>query len=148
MKIILLLFSCLFISYLALAQENVSNSDKSLTSTAAMPRFPGCETIESVSERKICADQKLQDFIYSNLQYPKKAKNLGVEGIVVVSFTINSDGTVSDILLVRDVGVGLGEEALRIVRLMQEQDIRWIPGKNGDKSIPVSFSLPIKFRLK
>jgi TonB family protein len=86
---------------------------------------------------------KLFEFIENNLVYPQQAIDAGVEGWVVVGFYIEKDGTVSDAEVLRGIGYGCDEEALRVVGLMP----KWRPGAQGGTKIRVSMMLPIKFAL-
>jgi protein TonB len=88
------------------------------------------------------------EFVYGNIRYPKPARRQGVEGICVVSFVVEKDGRLTNIRLRRDIGAGCGEEVLRVVQLMNEQDIRWIPGKQDGEVVRVEFNLPVQFRLE
>ena len=113
-----------------------------------MPRFPGCEDLSTKEERKQCADKKMLEFIYKNIKYPAIARENGVEGTVVVQFVVEKDGTVKDAKVVRDIGAQCGQEAMRVVNMMNEQNIKWIPGKQRGRSVRVQFNLPVKFRLE
>ena len=113
-----------------------------------MPRFPGCESISgTMAEKKDCAAQKLYRFIYDNIKYPTLARETGIQGSVVVSFVVNKDGSVEQITILRDPGAGCGTEAERVVRMMNEKNIKWMPGKQRGKPVRVQFILPIKFAL-
>ncbi|MEM1120675.1 MAG: TonB family protein, partial [Bacteroidota bacterium] len=111
-----------------------------------MPRFPGCDGGYS-AELKECGDQKMLDYIYANVKYPKAAREAGIQGTVVIRFIIKKDGSIDAAEIVRNVGAGTGEEALRVVNLMKEQDIKWIAGKQDGEAVNVYFNLPIKFKL-
>jgi protein TonB len=114
-----------------------------------MPRFPGCEDLSaSIEEKKACADQKLLEFIYKNIKYPQVARENGIEGTVVVQFVVNEDGSVSDAELIRDIGAKCGEEAVRIIKMMNDMPEKWSPGKQRGRAVRVMFTLPIKFRLE
>ena len=112
-----------------------------------MPLFPGCESLESYNERKQCADKHLLTFIYENIQYPPRARDVGIEGMAVISFVVEKDGTITEARIVRDPGGGTGAEALRVVELMNDQSILWEPGRQMDKPVRVQFNLPVKFKL-
>jgi protein TonB len=112
-----------------------------------MPRFPGCEDKGPEEEKKSCAQAELLKFVYKNLQYPAVAKANGIEGIVVVTFVVEPDGTVSDAKVVRDIGAGCGDEAVRIVNLMNELGIKWTHQRSRGRLVPVQFNLPVKFKL-
>jgi protein TonB len=113
-----------------------------------MPRFPGCEHLATTDERRLCADQKMLQFIYDNIEYPGIARENGIEGTVVVRFVVDADGKISQIEVVRDIGGQCGDEALRVVKLMNEMPERWAPGKQRGKPVRVWFNLPVKFILE
>jgi len=113
-----------------------------------MPRFPGCEDLPSKEERKQCADKKMLEFIYKNIKYPAIARENGVEGTAVVQFVVEKDGSISDARVVRDPGAQTGSEALRVVELMKNKGIQWIPGKQRGRAVRVQFNLPVRFRLE
>lgn len=113
-----------------------------------MPRFPGCEHLGTKAEKEACARDNLLKFIYENIEYPPIARENGVEGTVVISFVVEKDGVVRDTKIVREIGGGCGEEALRVVELMNTSGKRWIPGKQRGKPVRVMFNLPVKFKLK
>ncbi|MDX1666744.1 MAG: energy transducer TonB, partial [Saprospiraceae bacterium] len=114
-----------------------------------MPRFPGCENISGGdAEKKACADRKMLEFIYSNIKYPAIARENGVEGTVVIQFVVEKDGTIQNANVVRDIGAQCGQEALRVVNLMNEKGLNWTPGKQRGRPVRVQFNLPVKFRLE
>ncbi len=114
-----------------------------------MPRFPNldCEEMPAGKAKQKCADDALLAFIKANLQYPEAAKAAGLQGTNVVTFVVERDGTLSDLKLVRDIGSGCGEAALRVVQLMNEMGISWIPGIQDGNKARVQFNLPVIFRL-
>ncbi len=86
----------------------------------------------------------LSDFIRQNLNYPVQAKESSISGRVYVNFTIEKDGSISDPKIVRDLGGGTGEEALRIVDLM---DGMWKPSYQRGRPVRAQYNLPISFDL-
>ncbi|MCB0565543.1 MAG: TonB family protein, partial [Phaeodactylibacter sp.] len=112
-----------------------------------MPRFPGCESLPTIAEKKQCADEKMLKFIYDNINYPALARENCVEGTVVVQFVIEKDGSITNGKIVRDIGAQCGKEALRVVNLMKKQGLKWIPGKQRGYEVRVQFHLPIRFHL-
>ncbi|MBK7406967.1 MAG: energy transducer TonB [Saprospirales bacterium] len=113
-----------------------------------MPRFPGCDNISGDNSAKSeCANKKLMEFIYANIQYPAIARENNVEGTVVVQFVVDTDGTISNAKVVRDIGAQCGDEALRIVELMNNMPEKWTPGKQRGRPVKVLFMLPVKFKL-
>lgn len=110
-----------------------------------MPRFPGCEDLPTEQEKSDCSREKLLNFINDNLKYPVLAQENGLQGTTVVTFGVETDGTLSNIKVVRDIGCGCGEEAARVVALMNERGIRWTPGTQNGKEVRVQYNLPIRF---
>jgi len=96
-----------------------------------MPEFPGGE-------------EKLYQFLADSIHYPQLAKDSGIQGRVYVTFVIENDGSVSDARILRGIGGGCDEEALRVINLMP----KWKPGTERGKSVRVQYSLPVKFTLQ
>ena len=126
---ICILFSLLNI---ALAQEP-EKPDKEVTRLDAFPEFQG-------------GDAALMKFIMKNIKYPKEARQKGTQGKVLATFVIGTDGSLEQIKLLEDVGDGCGEEALRLIKLMDEKKL-WTPGKKDGQNVAVQFNLPINFKL-
>lgn len=95
-----------------------------------MPEFTGGET------------ERIK-FLKDNIVFPNEAARKGYQGTVYVSFVIESSGKVADIKLLRGLGGGLSEEALRVVGLMPN----WKPGTRKGKPVRVLFNMPIYFKL-
>ncbi len=112
------------------------------------PRFPGCDDLATIQEKTACANKKLLEFIYKNIEYPSAARENGIEGTAVVRFVVDRDGRVIDAQVVREIGGGCGEEALRVVNKMNDMPQRWSPGKQRGRAVKVYFTLPVKFMLK
>lgn len=82
------------------------------------------------------------DGLQSSMVYPEIAAKAGVQGRVIVQFIVMPDGSVFGARVVRGIGAGCDEEALRVVRTA-----RFSPGKQRDVAVPVKMSLPITFKL-
>ncbi len=108
------------------------------------PTFPGCEEIGVKAERMACAEKKLLEFIYANINYPAIARENGVSGTVYVRFVVERDGSITNIEIVRDIGAGCGDEASRVIKLMP----LWNPGRQRGNPVRVMFTLPVKYELK
>ena len=110
-----------------------------------MPRFQNaeCELEPTKSKKKQCAEKEMLKFIYSNIKYPQTARENGVEGMVVLQFVVDRDGTVLNPEALRDPGGGLGAEAIRVANLMP----KWIPGKQRGKPVKIRYTLPVRFKL-
>jgi protein TonB len=82
------------------------------------------------------------------VKYPAIARENGIQGRVVVQFVVEKDGKITDANVVRDIGAGCGEEALRVVNSMNSMNQRWTPGKQRGKPVRVQFTLPVSFKLQ
>jgi protein TonB len=83
-------------------------------------------------------------FLQNNIKYPEEAKELGIQGKVFVTFVVEVDGSITDVRVLRGIGGGCDEEAIRVVRSMP----KWVPGKQRGVPVRVQFNLPIKFTLQ
>jgi periplasmic protein TonB len=83
------------------------------------------------------------DYLQKQLIYPNAARENGIEGQVVVQFIVNEDGRISGAKIIRGIGGGCNEEALRVVNNMP----KWKPGKQNNKTVKVYYTLPIRFQL-
>ncbi|MBR3725321.1 MAG: TonB family protein, partial [Bacteroidales bacterium] len=110
--------------------EEVEEEEEVFMSVEEDPEFPG-------------GLDSLRAFIQSNLRYPEEAKLNKIEGKVFITFTIEVDGSISNIKILRDIGGGCGAEAVRVVKLMP----KWKPGKLQGKVVRTQFNLPIQFVL-
>ncbi len=110
------------------------------------PHYAGCEHIKDKKERKACSDKKIIQFIQENVKYPAIAREEGTEGTVYIQFVIDKDGSITNPKVVKTPpnGLVLGEESLRVVKLMP----KWVPGKQEGETVKVKFTLPIKFQLR
>lgn len=86
----------------------------------------------------------LSKYLSANLTYPQEARDANVEGKVIVQFVIEKNGKVSNIKVLRDIGSGCGEEAVRVIKGMP----RWKPGQQRGKPVRCQFTLPVNFQLQ
>lgn len=114
-----------------------------------MPRFPGCEAMDTIVQvKQQCAQASLLKFIYQNVHYPETARLEGIQGTVVLRFVVETDGQTSNFQVLKDIGGGCAEEALRVVTAMNEVGVRWAPGKLEGKAVRVYQVLPVRFKLE
>lgn len=113
------------------------------------PRFPVCEKLDTtVAVKAQCAQQQLMAFMSRNIYYPEQARQDNIEGQVVLNFVVEKDGSLTSPKILKDIGGGCGIEALRLVNLMVDQQIKWAPGKNQGKPVRSQFTLPVRFKLQ
>jgi TonB family protein len=118
-----------------LSNDTTSVSDDTATPSEIyyveeFPEFPGDE------------DSLLQ-YIKNNLTYPQKAKEAYIEGKVVVSFVVTKTGKIKKIKVLRGLGYGCDEEAVRVVKSMP----KWKPGNNAGKVVNEKIFVPLIFEL-
>lgn len=82
-------------------------------------------------------------YIGTNMRYPVQARRMGVEGRVFVQFVVEKDGSLSEIQVIKGIGFGCDEEALRVIKRSK----KWKPGKQRGRAVKVRMILPIMFRL-
>ncbi len=82
-------------------------------------------------------------YLASNLSYPAQARRMGVEGTVIVVFVVNTDGSISDVDILRGIGGGADEEAMRVVK----ESPNWAPAEQRGKLVNSRLRLPIRFKL-
>lgn len=97
----------------------------------SMPEFPGGAV-------------KMMEYISKNIKYPAMARESGIQGRVFVQFVVEPDGSVSKVQVLRGIGGGCDEEAIRVVESMP----KWTPGKQRGKAVRVMFNLPVRFTLQ
>ncbi len=82
-------------------------------------------------------------YFNENIKYPQLAREMNIQGTVFVGFVVEPDGSISNVTLLRGIGAGCDEEALRVVSKMP----RWKPGKQRNQPVRVRFTLPVRFTL-
>ncbi len=96
-----------------------------------MPEFPG-------------GVEALMDFVAKNVVYPQEAMDKEISGRVYVSFVIEKDGSVNEVKVMKGIGGGCDDEAVRVIKAMP----KWKPGKQDGKPVRVSYMMPITFKLQ
>ena len=84
-----------------------------------------------------------QKFLKKNLKYPNQARRMSVEGKVFVQFVVDRDGSLNDIKVLKGIGAGCDEEAVRVLK----KHPKWSPGKQRGRPVKVRMVIPIIFRL-
>ncbi|MCO6358444.1 energy transducer TonB [Roseivirga pacifica] len=110
--------------------ETPSSSDDIFMVVEEQPSFPG-------------GMEEWNKFLLTNLQYPEQAKSKGVEGRVFLTFVVQKDGELKDLQLIRGIGGGCDEEALRV--LMASPN--WEPGKQRGREVATRMQAAITFKL-
>lgn len=87
---------------------------------------------------------ELYVYLGNNIKYPVMAKESGIQGKVYVTFVVERDGSITDVKVLRGIGGGCDEEAIRVVASMP----KWKPGKQRGKPVRVQYNLPVRFTLQ
>ena len=96
-----------------------------------MPQFPN-------------GDEAMMQYIAEQVKYPAEAKKADAQGRVFVGFIVEPDGSLSDFKVLRGIGHGCDEEALRVVESMP----KWKPGMQRGKAVRVQYLVPVNFKLE
>lgn len=112
-------------------EEVVEKEEEIFVFVEEQPSFPG-------------GDEELYKFLAENIQYPALARENNVEGKVFVQFVVEKNGSITQVKLVKDIGSGCGQEAMRVVKSMP----KWKPGKQRGTAVRSQFTLPIRFKLR
>lgn len=120
--------------------DSRDNKSMNIESDETPKVFDVCEQMPQFPR----GDQALMDYLNKSIHYPVEAEENGVQGRVVCSFVIETDGSISDVHVVRSVDPSLDKEAKRVISSMP----RWIPGKQSGTPVRVKYSLPVIFKLQ
>lgn len=116
-----------------------ANAQKTVVSQTDQKVF---DTVEQIPEYP-GGMQAMIEFLQTNMKYPEDAAKQKVEGRVMVQFVVETDGSVSDVHVAKQVFPSLDAEAIRVVQAMP----KWTPGKEKGKVVRVKYNLPIVFRM-
>ena len=112
------------------ALEDAPSNDSIYQIVDEMPQYPGGE-------------KAMMEYVAKNVKYPQEAKDKEIQGRVFVSFVIEKDGSVNEVKVLRSIGGGCDEEAVRVVSSMP----KWKPGIKDGKPVRVSYMMPLNFKL-
>nr|WP_246205964.1 energy transducer TonB [Fulvivirga aurantia] len=82
-------------------------------------------------------------YVGEEINYPAGARRLGIEGKVFVQFVVNTDGSLTDVVVIKGIGGGCDEEAIRVIKNAPH----WAPGKQRGQPVRVRMMIPIFFTL-
>ncbi|MCM8873315.1 MAG: energy transducer TonB [Paludibacteraceae bacterium] len=131
-KLTLILATLLMAAPYATAQEDNYNNELPICGgfPEKSPEFPG-------------GTNALFSFLCQNLEYPSDAKATGEVGRVVCQFTIDKDGSIKDITILKHAHPSLDAEAVRVLSTMPN----WVPAENNGKRIKCQYTMPIVFKI-
>jgi TonB family protein len=112
-------------------KPNVKVDGPVFTVVEKQPEFPG-------------GVKEMYNFLAENIKYPEEAVKAGAEGRVFLSFIVTTEGEIADVKILKGLGYGFDEEALRVLSKFP----KWQPGSQDGKPVNVKFNLPINFQLE
>src|SRR5690606_29104921 len=101
------------------------------TAVEQNPEFPG-------------GPAEMYKYLSKNIRYPGAASRANIQGRVFLQFVVNTDGSITDVEVVKGVGFGCDEEAVRVVKSMP----KWKPGRQSGRAVRVKYTLPVNFQLE
>ena len=107
------------------------------------PDNPVFEVVETMPEFPNGGMGAMMEFLSKNIRYPVNAQKNGTQGRVTVQFIVNTDGSISNIGILREVDPELDGEAVRVISAMP----KWKPGMQKGKPVRVKYTVPVMFRL-
>ena len=116
--------------YIPVEEEEEAEEAQIFTVVESMPGFPGGEAARI-------------KYLNENIKYPQMARESGIQGRVFVTFVVEKNGKVTDVRVLRGIGGGCDEEAVRVIKNMPN----WNAGKQRGKPVRVQFNMPILFKL-
>lgn len=132
-KLLLMSLMAVFCLSTVSAQKTVvsKKNQKVFDVVEQMPEFPG----------GIAA---MFEYLMQNVKYPEDAEKQKVEGRVIATFVVETDGSITDVQAVKQVFPSLDAEAIRVLEAMP----KWTPGKQNGKSVRVKYTVPVNFKLQ
>lgn len=121
-------------------KEPVNNNIVKDNNTEENTIFTWAEEMPRYAE----GEEAMFAFLTENIHYPELARKVGIEGKVMVNFNVERNGTLSNVRIIKSIGGGCDEEALRVVSLMTG---KWKAGKQNGRAVKVNISIPIVFRM-
>lgn len=109
----------------------------------SVPIFPGCENLKNNEARKDCFQKKLLEFVGANFIYSETARQLKIQGRVIVQFVIEKNGRISNVQVLRGVDPWLDDEAIRVIKALPYIK----PASQRGKDVRMSFVVPITLKL-
>lgn len=108
-----------------------------------MPIHTKCDLEGTEAERRLCTNTNIMESLYKTIKYPNYARDVGLEGTVVVSFVVSKTGDIENVEILKDIGAGCGDEVIKAVNKLG----KFYPGKHNGRPVSVIHRLPVKFSL-
>lgn len=122
------------------ASTTVNTTGTSTTPVVQPPTLAPATWVEVMPE----FNGDITEYLQKTIRYPDAARESNIEGRVTVRFVVNEDGSVTNAQVMKGIGGGCNEEALRVINSMPN----WKPGKQGGHAVKVYYTVPISFMLQ
>ncbi|HEX9956131.1 MAG TPA: TonB family protein [Fibrella sp.] len=129
---------------IAAPEEAVGPSKAEVVVEAPAPKEDEIFTVVEQNPEFQGGQAAMYAWLGKNIKYPAAASRANISGKVFVSFTVNTDGSITDAQVLKGLGFGTDEEAVRVVKSMP----KWKPGKQSGRPVRVKYNLPISFQLE
>jgi TonB family protein len=132
-------------------QQSVKKGMKKAATRSRSVKLPDVMVIDTEEEILDVAEQMpmfpggqgaMMEYISNNINYPEEARKNGIQGLVIVTFVVEKDGSITNTRIAKSVDPLLDAEALRLIKDMP----RWTPGKQNGKPVRVKYTTPVRFR--
>ena len=121
----------------------VAQTNKTKVDTSTIKQEP-IFVIADIMPEFVGGEDAFYSWIKDKFKYPQAAKDNKVSGLVIVTFVVEKDGSLSNAKVLRSLGSGCDEEALRLISIMP----KWIPGKSKGQTVCIQYNLPVRFSLE
>lgn len=130
-SILTLLFTTLLCTIMQAQTTHTTPDDSIYTVVEQAPQYPG-------------GVEALMNYLRENVHYPALALKSNIQGTVFVNFVVEPNGSISNVMILRGIGGGCDEEAMRVVKNMPD----WTPGYNDGRAVRVRYNIPIRFIIE
>lgn len=149
-----------FILFLLLLCQSIASSAQTAADTTVYdyvenmpyPFFPQCDAANhpgwTMDSTRACSELRLMAILSQNIRYPKDAREMNIEGLVVLSGIVETNGKITQVKPVKDIGHGCGPEAARVLKALNDSGLLWFPGKKDGKAVRVKINLPVRFKIE
>jgi hypothetical protein len=155
MKSLILTFFCSILAHILPAQTELDTTIYNVADQMPFPYIKSCMPERhpnwngNIDSIRRCAEAQFFSILANNIRYPEEARINNLQGSVVVSCVIEpNSGRMTNLSILKDIGGGCGEEALRVLQALEAAGLRWQPGMTAGKPVRVRHALPIRFRLQ
>lgn len=144
-----ILFSLMLVCFVGFSQEKTVEATEDTASEVVLDNKKSDDPNQIYNTVEVTPEypggiSRFYQYIAGSYKIPDELQKTGVNGTVLVSFVVEKDGSLTDIKVIRDLGYGTAEEAIRILKKSK----KWRPGIQKGKAVRVSYTLPIRLMVE